>query len=248
MTWAVLQAYGMTEAAHQVATNPLPPGERKEGSVGLPTGLQVAALDDAGNELPRAPMGEIALKGENAARGYLRNPEATAAAFTNGWFRTGDQGAIDEQGYIFLHGRIKELINRGGEKITPGEIDDVRCCAISAGRGGGGRRAARDLRRRGRGSGGAEGRSLGKRRRTDRLHRRTLGPLQDAEGDPLRAPDPAWRHRQDSAPPSTGAAGRTTVPDVGELLDGRAHPAAGDVATPVPPREPSAGGRQWLVR
>lgn len=122
---AVLQAYGMTEAAHQVATNPLPPGERKEGSVGLPTGLQVAALDDAGNELPRGAVGEIALKGENVTRGYLRNPEATAAAFTNGWFRTGDQGAIDEQGYIFLHGRIKELINRGGEKITPGEIDDV---------------------------------------------------------------------------------------------------------------------------
>ena len=121
----LLQAYGMTEAAHHIATNPLPPGTRKQGSVGLPTNLQVTALDDAGNELPPATVGEIALRGENVTRGYLRNPEATAAAFTNGWFRTGDQGSVDADGYVFLHGRIKELINRGGEKITPMEIDDV---------------------------------------------------------------------------------------------------------------------------
>jgi acyl-CoA synthetase (AMP-forming)/AMP-acid ligase II len=122
---AVLQAYGMTEASHQVATNPLPPGARKEGSVGLPTGLEVTVLDDAGTELPRGAVGEVSLRGENVTKGYLRNPEATAAAFTNGWFRTGDQGSIDAEGYVFLHGRIKELINRGGEKITPMEIDDV---------------------------------------------------------------------------------------------------------------------------
>ncbi len=121
----VLQAYGMTEAAHQIATNPLPPGARKSGSVGLPTGVEVTILDDHGNELPRGAAGEVAIRGANVTRGYLRNPEATAAAFTNGWFRTGDQGSIDADGYIFLHGRIKELINRGGEKITPMEIDDV---------------------------------------------------------------------------------------------------------------------------
>jgi acyl-CoA synthetase (AMP-forming)/AMP-acid ligase II len=121
----VLQAYGMTEAAHQIATNPLPPGIRKSGSVGLPTGVEVTVLDDYGHELPRGTAGEVAIRGANITRGYLRNPEATAAAFTNGWFRTGDQGSIDADGYIFLHGRIKELINRGGEKITPMEIDDV---------------------------------------------------------------------------------------------------------------------------
>ncbi len=122
---AVLQAYGMTEASHQVATNPLPPAGRKEGSVGQPTGLQVTVLDDDGAELPLGVVGEVSIRGENVTRGYLRNPEATAAAFTNGWFRTGDQGLIDEDGYIFLLGRIKELINRGGEKITPLEIDEV---------------------------------------------------------------------------------------------------------------------------
>ncbi|MHB8576091.1 MAG: acyl--CoA ligase [Dehalococcoidia bacterium] len=122
---AVLQAYGMTEASHQVATNPLPPAERRLNSVGLPTGLEVAILDDANNELPRGQTGEVSLKGPNVTRGYLRNPDATAAAFTNGWFRTGDSGALDADGYVYLHGRIKELINRGGEKISPLEVDDV---------------------------------------------------------------------------------------------------------------------------
>ena len=87
--------------------------------------MEVTILDEHGNELPRGAAGEVAIRGANVTRGYLRNPEATAAAFTNGWFRTGDQGSIDAEGYIFLHGRIKELINRGGEKITPMEIDDV---------------------------------------------------------------------------------------------------------------------------
>lgn len=121
----VLQAYGMTEAAHQMASNPLPPGERRLNSVGLPTGIEVAILDDAGTALPRGAVGEVCIKGRNVTRGYLRNPDATAAAFTDGWFRTGDSGALDADGYIFLHGRIKELINRGGEKISPLEVDDV---------------------------------------------------------------------------------------------------------------------------
>jgi acyl-CoA synthetase (AMP-forming)/AMP-acid ligase II len=121
----VLQAYGMTEAAHQMATNPLPPAARKPNSVGLPTGIEVAILDDDGNLLPAGQTGEVSIKGPNVTRGYLRNPEANATAFTNGWFRTGDSGALDGDGYLFLHGRIKELINRGGEKISPIEVDDV---------------------------------------------------------------------------------------------------------------------------
>ncbi|MGD9892348.1 MAG: acyl--CoA ligase [Dehalococcoidia bacterium] len=121
----VLQAYGMTEASHQMATNPLPPGARKENSVGLPTGVEVTILDESGAEQPRGVTGEVSIRGRNVTRGYLRNPEATAAAFTNGWFRTGDSGVIDGDGYVFLHGRIKELINRGGEKISPLEVDDV---------------------------------------------------------------------------------------------------------------------------
>lgn len=121
----ILQAFGMTEAAHQAMSNPLPPRPRKPGSIGLPTGVEVTILDDAGNELPRGQQGEVALKGANVTKGYLNNPDATAAAFSNGWFRTGDLGAIDEDGYVYLLGRIKELINRGGEKISPLEVDDV---------------------------------------------------------------------------------------------------------------------------
>ncbi len=119
----VLQAYGMTEAAHQIATNPLPPAQRKENSVGLPYGVEVTVLDDAGNELPRGREGEVSLRGPNVTRGYLANPAANAAAFTNGWFRTGDNGYLDADGYVFLSGRIKELINRAGEKISPHEVD-----------------------------------------------------------------------------------------------------------------------------
>jgi acyl-CoA synthetase (AMP-forming)/AMP-acid ligase II len=119
----VLQAYGMTEAAHQISTNPLPPGERRENSVGLPYGVEVAVLDDADKELPRGAVGEVSLRGQNVTRGYLRNPDANASAFTNGWFRTGDSGYIDAAGYVYLSGRIKELINRAGEKISPHEVD-----------------------------------------------------------------------------------------------------------------------------
>lgn len=121
----ILQAYGMTEASHQMATNPLPPRERKQNSVGLPTGVEVTILDDDGNELPRGQAGEVSIRGRSVTQGYLNNPEANATAFTNGWFRTGDRGVVDVDGYIFLQGRIKELINRGGEKISPLEIDDI---------------------------------------------------------------------------------------------------------------------------
>lgn len=121
----VVEAYGMTEAAHQMACNPLPPGQRKPGTVGLAAGPEVAIMDDAGALLPTGSIGEIVIRGDNVTPGYESNPKANAEAFTNGWFRTGDQGSLDEQGYIAITGRLKEIINRGGEKISPREVDEV---------------------------------------------------------------------------------------------------------------------------
>jgi len=122
----VLEAYGMTEAAHQMASNPLPPSARKPGSVGPNTGTtQIGIMDGAGNLLKAGERGEVVIRGANVIRGYENNPEANATSFTNGWFRTGDQGYLDEQGYLLLTGRLKEMINRGGEKISPREIDEV---------------------------------------------------------------------------------------------------------------------------
>jgi acyl-CoA synthetase (AMP-forming)/AMP-acid ligase II len=121
----VVEAYGMTEAAHQMASNPLPPAPRRPGSVGRGTGVQVAIMSDADTLLPAGSQGEVVIQGPNVTRGYHNNPEANAAAFTNGWFRTGDQGILDADGYLTLVGRLKELINRGGEKISPREIDEA---------------------------------------------------------------------------------------------------------------------------
>jgi acyl-CoA synthetase (AMP-forming)/AMP-acid ligase II len=121
----VIEAYGMTEASHQMTCNPLPPRPTKPGSVGIPTGIDVTILDHDGTELPRGSRGEVSIKGRSVVDGYENNPTANAAAFTNGWFRTGDEGMIDDEGYLFLTGRLKEQINRGGEKISPLEIDDV---------------------------------------------------------------------------------------------------------------------------
>jgi acyl-CoA synthetase (AMP-forming)/AMP-acid ligase II len=121
----VIEAYGMTEASHQMTCNPLPPRSTKPGSVGIPTGIEVTILDKAGIELARGARGEVAIKGPSVVDGYENNPAANAAAFTNGWFRTGDEGVLDDDGYLFLTGRLKEQINRGGEKISPLEIDDV---------------------------------------------------------------------------------------------------------------------------
>jgi acyl-CoA synthetase (AMP-forming)/AMP-acid ligase II/acyl carrier protein len=121
----VVEAYGMTEASHQIACNPLPPQKRKPGSVGLATGTDVAILNDGGDLLPAGVVGEIAIQGENVTESYENNPEANLEAFIDGWFRTGDQGYMDEDGYIFITGRTKEIINRGGEKISPREIDEV---------------------------------------------------------------------------------------------------------------------------
>ena len=115
----------MTEAAHQMTSNPLPPLKRKPGTVGLPAGPEVEILTSDGEILGPNQIGEIAIKGANVTKGYQNNPKANNENFTNGWFRTGDQGQIDEEGFLTIKGRLKEIINRGGEKISPKEIDEV---------------------------------------------------------------------------------------------------------------------------
>jgi acyl-CoA synthetase (AMP-forming)/AMP-acid ligase II/acyl carrier protein len=121
----VIEAYGMTEAAHQIASNPLPPGERKPGSVGPAAGPEVAIMADDGRLLPAGQPGEIVIRGASVMGGYENDGQANVEAFANGWFRTGDQGAIDGDGYLTVTGRLKEIINRGGEKIAPREVDEV---------------------------------------------------------------------------------------------------------------------------
>ena len=121
----VIEAYGMTEAAHQMAANPLPPRARKPGAVGVAAGPEIAIMDDGDAILPQGEVGEVVIRGPNVTPGYDNNPGANAKAFTAGWFRTGDQGRLDEEGYLFLTGRLKEQINRGGEKISPLEVDVV---------------------------------------------------------------------------------------------------------------------------
>src|SRR6185437_2594950 len=121
----VLEAYGMTEAAHQMASNPLPPLPCKPGSVGRGTNVRISIMNASGRHCAPGERGEVVIQGPNVIDGYENNPEANAASFTNGWFRTGDQGVLDAEGYLTLTGRIKELINRGGEKIAPREIDEV---------------------------------------------------------------------------------------------------------------------------
>jgi acyl-CoA synthetase (AMP-forming)/AMP-acid ligase II len=121
----VLEAYGMTEASHQMASNPLPPAERRPGTVGVGTGVRVGVMDDSATIVPHGHAGEVVIQGPNVIDGYANNPQANADSFVDGWFRTGDQGILDADGYLSLVGRIKEMINRGGEKIAPREIDDV---------------------------------------------------------------------------------------------------------------------------
>jgi acyl-CoA synthetase (AMP-forming)/AMP-acid ligase II len=121
----VLEAYGMTEAAHQMASNPLPPGSRKPGAVGPGTNVGISIRDANGQELAPGERGEVCIHGPNVVKGYENNPEANTTAFFGEWFRTGDQGFLDEHGYLTLSGRLKEMINRGGEKISPREIDEV---------------------------------------------------------------------------------------------------------------------------
>ena len=121
----VIESYGMSEAAHQMASNPLPPAARKPGSVGPQAGPDIAVMNDAGEVLEANQTAEIVIRGPNVTAGYENNPDANAKAYTNGWFRTGDQGYLDEEGYLYITGRLKEIINRGGEKISPREVDEV---------------------------------------------------------------------------------------------------------------------------
>ena len=124
----LIEAYGMTEATHQMCSNPLPPAVRKPGSVGLPAGPEVAIMAEDGTLLPKGDpggIGEIVIRGANVTRGYENNDKANAEAFTQGWFRTGDQGQMDADGYVSLTGRLKEIINRGGEKVSPREVDEI---------------------------------------------------------------------------------------------------------------------------
>jgi acyl-CoA synthetase (AMP-forming)/AMP-acid ligase II len=120
----LIESYGMTEASHQMASNPLS-GARKPGAVGIAAGPEVAIMGDDGQILKPGEIGEIVIRGDNVTKGYENNPSANATAFTNGWFRTGDQGVMDDDRYISLTGRLKEIINRGGEKISPREVDEI---------------------------------------------------------------------------------------------------------------------------
>lgn len=119
----VLENYGMTEAAPQITSAPLPPGVRKPGSVGIPVGIELGIANEGGEFLPRGEKGEIVIRGESVMSGYRDTHTSTDSPFLRGWFRTGDLGYVDPEGYLFLTGRLKEIINRGGEKISPMEID-----------------------------------------------------------------------------------------------------------------------------
>ena len=121
----LIESYGMTEASHQMASNPLPPAKRIPGSVGIAAGPEIAIMDNDGKLLGAGVIGEVVIRGENVTLGYENNPKANAEAFINGWFRTGDQGSLTSDGYLTLTGRLKEIINRGGEKISPLEVDEV---------------------------------------------------------------------------------------------------------------------------
>lgn len=122
----VIEAYAMTEASHQMTSNQLPPGKRKPGTVGCAAGPEVSIMDESSPALLEiGKTGEIVIKGDNVTSGYENNPAANEACFVDGWFRTGDQGVMDDDGYLTITGRLKEIINRGGEKISPREVDDV---------------------------------------------------------------------------------------------------------------------------
>jgi acyl-CoA synthetase (AMP-forming)/AMP-acid ligase II len=121
----VIEAYGMTEAAHQMTSNPLELGKQKAGFVGIVSSPEVCIMDSSGNLLSPGEEGEVCIRGENVTPGYENNDAANASSFTNGWFRTGDQGLFDQDGYLKITGRLKEIINRGGEKISPLEVDNV---------------------------------------------------------------------------------------------------------------------------
>ena len=116
---------GLTETAAQILSNPLPPGTRKIGSPGIAHGCEVRIQDENGNETPVDTEGEIVVRGPNVMLEYLKNPDATRGTFRNGWLRTGDLARMDGDGYVFVTGRLKELIIKGGENIAPREVDEA---------------------------------------------------------------------------------------------------------------------------
>ncbi len=121
----LVESYGMTEAAHQMASNPLPPLQRKPGTVGRAAGPEIGIRAEDGSFLPPGEVGEVVIRGASVTAGYENNPKANAESFDDGWFRTGDQGHLDAEGYLTITGRLKEIINRGGEKVSPREIDEI---------------------------------------------------------------------------------------------------------------------------
>ena len=121
----VIEAYGMTEATHQMTSNPLPPKSQKPGFVGIPAGPEVCIMDTNNKILNQGEEGEVCIRGENVTSGYENNPDANKNSFSDGWFRTGDQGYFDKDGYLKISGRLKEIINKGGEKISPLEVDNI---------------------------------------------------------------------------------------------------------------------------
>ncbi len=122
----IVETMGLTETAAQILSNPLPPGERKIGSPGIPFGNEISILSPTGEELGPGQEGEIAVRGPNVLKEYLKNPEATSKTFNqDGWLLTGDLGQIDDDGYVFVTGRLKELIIKGGENIAPREVDEA---------------------------------------------------------------------------------------------------------------------------
>jgi oxalate---CoA ligase len=122
----MISAYGMTEACHQVSSNPLPiHGSNRTSSVGLPTGVEIRIVAEDGKDAATGSTGEIWVRGATVTAGYLNNSQANSASFVDGWFRSGDLGSKDADGYFYVRGRIKEIINRGGEKISPGDIEAV---------------------------------------------------------------------------------------------------------------------------
>ena len=121
----VIEAYAMTENAHQMTSNQLPPGKRKPGFVGCAAGPEVAVMSPDGRLLGPGEEGEVVTRGPNVTPGYENNPQANESGFAFGWFHTGDQGFMDEDGYLKITGRLKEIINRGGEKVAPMEVDEV---------------------------------------------------------------------------------------------------------------------------
>ena len=121
----MIETMGLTETCAPILSNPLPPGKIKHGSPGLAYGNEVKILDSNFKEVEINTIGQICVKGMNVMKEYYKNPEETKKSFHNDWLLTGDLGLMDEDNYVFVRGRIKELIIKGGENISPREIDDV---------------------------------------------------------------------------------------------------------------------------